>query len=81
MLSDSISYYNLPEPAGEDITRELVVIDGENYYLAVGETLIQATVPRENAPMMEKTRLIVETLCDAISRVLEKRYNDKKGGE
>jgi hypothetical protein len=60
---------------GEDVTRRLVTIDGENYYLIVGDTLVQATVPRENDPLIEKTRLIVESVCNAISEVLEIRHD------
>lgn len=58
---------------GESATRQMVQIDGENYYIVVGESFVMATVPRENTPAMSKTREIVETICGAITAVMENK--------
>lgn len=47
-----------------------VVIDKENYYLTVGQNFVDATVPRENSRDNEKLRIIVDTLCSAITKAL-----------
>lgn len=57
----------------EDCTRVRVEIDGENYYITVGDDFIVPTVPRENHPTMFGTRRIVETLCKEISRIMRFR--------
>lgn len=57
----------------EDCTRQAIVIDGERYYLVVGDTFVRCTVPRENDPVMSGPRKIVETICEAITCVMEKR--------
>jgi len=57
----------------EKCTRQLVKIDGENYYIVVGDTFVFPTIPRENDPAMSKTRQIVETICGAITAVMENR--------
>lgn len=49
-------------------TRHKVVIDGENFYLVVGENFCHATTPYENRPENEKTRRVVDTLCEEITR-------------
>lgn len=50
--------------------RKRVEIAGENYYLIVGKDWVQATVPRENAPENNDTRVVVETLCREITGLL-----------
>lgn len=57
--------------AGEDSTKGTVQIDNENYYITVGKTFAVATVPRENDVSMNKTRVLVETICKEISRLME----------
>lgn len=57
----------------EGCTRQAVIIDGERYYLVVGDSFVSCTVPRENNPVMSRPRKIVETICEAITRVMEKR--------
>lgn len=51
--------------------RRLVTIDGENFYLYVSKRAVFCTVPRENDPIMTKTRQIAETICQEITRFLE----------
>lgn len=59
----------------EDCTRKAIEIDGENYYIVVGDVFVIPTVPRENDPLMTGTRKIVETLCLEISGLMERRKN------
>ena len=54
-------------------TRKRAIINGENYYLVVGDDFVEATVPRENDPAMSEARVIVESLCSAITRVMRSR--------
>jgi len=63
---------------GESCVRRRVEINGENYYLTVGRTFVTATVPHENRPDRENERLVVETLCAAISEVMESQGNEKE---
>jgi len=58
-------------------TRTLVKIADENFYLVVGETFVMCTVPRENDPIMSEKRMIVETLCGAITAQMENRAEFK----
>lgn len=56
------------EPSNaENCKKKTVVIDGENFYLAVGKNFAQVTVPRENDPFMTQTRKVAETLCREIT--------------
>ena len=57
----------------EKCTRQKVQIDGENYYIVVGDNFVTATVPRENDPQMTSTRKIVETLCDTITTLMAQK--------
>ena len=57
----------------DDCTKRTVIINGENYYLVVGDKFVQVTVPRENDPARSETRQIAETLCDEITSVMELR--------
>ncbi len=61
--------------SGEDCVRRRVEIEGEYYYLLIGDNFLMATVPRENDPQQSATRKIVETLCNAVSEV---RSNKKE---
>ena len=55
----------------DDGHRRLITIDGESYYLYVSRRAVFITVPRENDPIMTKTRQIAETICQEITRFLE----------
>jgi hypothetical protein len=57
----------------EDCTKKTVIIEGENYYLLVGDDFAMVTVPRENDPMMSTTRMIAETICSEITELMQKR--------
>ena len=57
----------------EDCTKKTVIIEKENYYLLVGDDFAMVTVPRENDPMMSKTRMIAETICEEITELMHKR--------
>lgn len=55
----------------DDGHRRLITIAGENFYLYVSPRSVFCTVPRENDPIMSKTREIVETICREITGFLE----------
>lgn len=63
----------MPENNVEDCTKKTVIIEGENYYLLVGDDFAMVTVPRENDPMMSTTRMIAETICSEITELMQKR--------
>ena len=50
----------------EDCIRTRFTVAGENYYLVTGETFVDVTCPRENAP----DRRGVAEAMDAICRVI-----------
>ena len=56
---------------GEKCKRKRVEIGGENFYLVVGETFIEATVPAENRPDQKELREIVDTLCIEASKLMK----------
>lgn len=62
LQQNEVYYYKTPEFVGSGKRRK-VVINGENFYLTVGENFIEATVPYENRPDNQELRQIVETLC------------------
>ena len=47
--------------------RHKITIDGENFYLIVGDNWVRVTTPYENRPENHKLRVIVDTLCAAIT--------------
>jgi len=53
---------------GSPCKRIKTVIEGENFYLIVGQDYVHATTPYENRPENHKLRVLVDTLCLAISR-------------
>jgi hypothetical protein len=57
----------------ENCTRQVITIDGENYYLVVGETFVTTVCPRENSPAMTKTRAILNDICGAVTAIMEDR--------
>ena len=61
----------------EDCTRAMIRIDDENYYLVVGDAFVMCTVPRENDPAMSQSRIMVETICREITRIMEFRNTEK----
>jgi hypothetical protein len=60
---------------GENGVRKRIVIDGKNFYLTVGTTFVDCTVPYENRPENLKLRQIVDSLCEQISEVMEKNHD------
>jgi len=62
----------------QDGVKRTLKIEDENFYLVVGETFAQVTVPRENDPLMSKTRMIAETICSEITIELEKIAERRK---
>ena len=54
----------------QDCKRIRVTLNGENYYFAIGEKFIYATVPRENDPTMSRDRKLIEDLCRGITQAL-----------
>ena len=63
----------MKENRPEDCIRTAVKTDDGNLYLVVGDDFVIGTVPRENDPLMSKTRKIVETICAEITRVMKIR--------
>ena len=55
---------------GQHCQRRRIEIDGEHYYIVAGRNFAMATVPRENHPNQEKTRIIVEKVCETITKIL-----------
>ena len=51
--------------------RKRISIEGEHFYLIIGRTFLDVTVPRENAPDQSKVRAILEQICNAVSEVRE----------
>jgi hypothetical protein len=72
-IRTSIMKKNKPE----DCTRTTVKTDDGNFYLVVGDDFVIGTVPRENDPLMSKTRNIVETICAEITRVMKIRKSSR----
>lgn len=51
--------------------RRVVQIEDENYYLVVTQNSVTATVPYENRPGNVRLRVIVDKLCEEISKTME----------
>lgn len=60
----------------EDCTKDTLVIDGENYYITLGEYFVMCTIPRENDPTMSNIRMAVETVCAKITEMMERRREE-----
>lgn len=58
---------------GDHCIRRRVEINGENYYIILGNTFAHATTPFENRPERMNERMIVEAVVGAISAMLEER--------
>lgn len=56
--------------SGEDCRRVRVKIDGQNYYVVLGQRSISITVPRENSMEMERERRLFETICALVTEAL-----------
>ena len=69
----------MKENKPEDCTRTSVKTDDGNFYLVVGDDFVIGTVPRENDPLMSKTRNTVETICAEITRVMKMRKCSRMG--
>lgn len=54
---------------GEPCIRKKRLIDGENYYIVIGETFLDVTVPRENKPEQSKVRNALEEICATVNEV------------
>jgi len=54
----------------EDAVRKRIVIDGENFYITMGKRFVTATISHENRSENEKTRRVVDSICDAITEIL-----------
>ncbi len=63
----------MKENKPEGCTRTTIKTDDGNLYLVIGDDFVIGTVPRENDPLMSKTRNIVETICAEITRVMKMR--------
>jgi len=50
--------------------RRKIEIEGENFYVIIGKSFVDATVPRENSEDNRKLRTIVDKLCDCITEGL-----------
>ena len=55
---------------GEPCKRRRVENGGQNFYLVVGNTFIDATIPHENRPENIELRRIIDTLCLDVSALL-----------
>lgn len=63
----------------KDCTRTTIKTDDGNFYLVVSDDFVIGTVPRENDPLMSKTRNIVETICAEITRMMKIRKSSRMG--
>lgn len=62
----------------DDCKRRRVEIGGQNFYLMVGKTFVDVTVPHENRPESLPLREIVETLCREITNIMEEGEDDSQ---
>lgn len=44
-------------------------INGENYYITIGDDFVHFTVPRENDPNMSRERMSLEKIAELINKV------------
>ncbi len=56
----------------EPCKRKRITINNENFYLVVGKTFVDCTVPHENRPENLELRNVVDTLCGEISKMMGK---------
>ncbi len=55
----------------DDCARHRVVMkDGTRFYFILGKDFIQCTPPFENRPENLKTRMILDSFCDAVTKAL-----------
>ena len=62
--------------SGEKCTRKRLEILGNNYYVVVGKTFAQVTVPFENDPKRKNERIVAEGICDGISEILREENGE-----
>jgi len=58
--------------------RRRVEINGENYYLLLSDNHIDITVPFENRPENVETRVLLNTLCKEISKLMKLRNSENE---
>ena len=61
----------------EQCRRRRVEIGGHNFYLIVGKTFIDATIPHENRPENMELRQIIDTLCLEVSALMAEEENNE----
>jgi len=58
--------------------RHMTTIEGENYYILLGDSFVSVTVPRENSPEQKRERNVADTLCRKITAMMRlRRIKDK----
>lgn len=62
----------------KDCVRERMKIEGENYYLIVGDDFVRVTCPYENRPDNIKMRMVIDLICDKISEIMRRRKGDER---
>lgn len=56
--------------------RRRIEIAGENYYLFVGDRHVDCTIPHENRPENIEQRVLINTLCKEISKLMQLRNEE-----
>lgn len=59
--------------------RRRIEIAGENYYIFVGDSHVDVTLPYENRPEHIEQRVLVNTLCKEISKLMQLRNAEDLG--
>jgi len=72
---------NMGEINGDPCTRERAVIGGQHVYLMVGDTFCDVTIAHENRPENLDFRMMMDAVCDVISRNMERRFNARSTTE
>jgi hypothetical protein len=57
------------ELTGVGIRRRVNIFD-ENYYIVVTPTSVECTVPHENRPDQIQTRMVVDKICEEITKTM-----------
>jgi len=60
---------------------DCIEIDGQNYYLVVGDSFVDLTMPHQNRPENVKQRMTLDKLCVEISQMMPKRHEDCADGQ
>lgn len=56
--------------------RRRIEIAGQNYYIFVGDSHVDVTLPYENRPENIEQRVLVNTLCKEISKLMQLRHSE-----